>query len=443
MNPEPRPAGAASEAEHQLLSELDREALLSEQLRAKLIALFCGIGGFVFLVLHFFFAQHIELLAHGPKFGPRIVAVLWMTMLFELALWARVRRRLAQGSPGSALHWRYLSAILELSMPTVMVYSFLNLMHPVYGLLMPPTSLYFVFILLSALRMDFGVCVVTGVVAAIEYLLLYYYGLSRYSGPPLIVLLATPFHHAAKAGGFVACGVLAGVITTQLKQRVVRSLRLIAERNRVTMMFGLYVSPTVVEQLMDKQGGMDLGGEQRDVCVLFLDIRNFTQFSEKRTPQEVVSYLNALFPFMIEIVSEHQGIINKFLGDGFMAVFGAPLADGKACEHAMQAALAMVQRLDEEVTAGRLPPTRIGIGIHHGPALTGSIGSPRRKEYTIIGDTVNVAARIEQLCKRHDAQILVSQSVISAAPDCGVRAEQIGEVGVRGREAPLALYKLA
>jgi adenylate cyclase len=443
MMEEPGPAGPASEAELALLSELDREALQNERLRAKLIAIFCGIGGSVFLFLHRFLSSYMELLRQHRGFGERVAAALWILLLYEIFLWVALGRRLAQNTPGLGRRWRFASAVLELTLPTVLVYSFIDLMHPIYGLLMPPTTLYFLFILLSALRMDFAVCAVTGSVAAVEYMLLYAYGVHRYSGPPPILLLSTPFHHVAKAVGFLVCGLIAGIVTSQLKQRVTRSLRLIAERNHVTTMFGLYVSPSVVEKLMEKRGGMDLGGELRDVCVLFLDIRNFTQFSEKRAPQEVVSYLNSLFSFMIDIVSEHGGIINKFLGDGFMAIFGAPLADGRECERAMRAALAMVARLDEEIQSGRLPATRIGIGIHYGPALTGSIGSPRRKEYTIIGDTVNLASRIEQLSKQYKAQILVSHSVLQAAKDSGIFAERIGEVSVRGRESPLELYRLA
>ena len=156
-----------------------------------------------------------------------------------------------------------------------------------------------------------------------------------------------------------------------------------------------------------------------------------------------MNYLNGLFAFMIDIVSKHNGIINKFLGDGFMAIFGAPLTDGRECEHAMRAALEIVAQVEAEVAAGRLPPTRTGIGIHYGPALTGSIGSLRRKEYTIIGDTVNLASRVEQLTQQHNAQILVSQSVLHAAPDANIKADHIGEVPVRGREARLELYKLA
>ncbi len=145
--------------------------------------------------------------------------------------------------------------------------------------------------------------------------------------------------------------------------------------------------------------------------MMFLDIRNFTKFAESRQPEEVVNYLNTLFDFMIEIINQNNGIINKFLGDGFMAVFGAPVSDGQDCRNAVNAAMAIIKRLDEEVKAGTIPHTTAGIGIHAGPAVTGNVGSSQRKEYTIIGDVVNMASRIEQLNKQYGSQVLISDEV--------------------------------
>jgi len=136
----------------------------------------------------------------------------------------------------------------------------------------------------------------------------------------------------------------------------------------------------------------------RDVTIMFVDIRDFTTFAEHRTPAEVVEYLNTLFRAMIQLVTANHGIINKFLGDGFMACFGAPLSNGHDTLNAVRAAVeiaAVVERLN---AGGVIPSTRIGIGLHSGPAVTGSVGSDERKEYTIIGDTVNpgIASRAAQ-----------------------------------------------
>jgi adenylate cyclase len=130
--------------------------------------------------------------------------------------------------------------------------------------------------------------------------------------------------------------------------------------------------------------------------------------------------------------------VNKFLGDGFMAVFGAPLAGGDPREDALQAALEIVRALENATS----PPTRIGIGLHAGTAVTGTVGSSTRKEYTIIGDVVNIAARIEQLNKEYGSQLLVSGAVWEVAADA-VPAEALGLVTVRGHEAGVEIYRLA
>ena len=177
---------------------------------------------------------------------------------------------------------------------------------------------------------------------------------------------------------------------------------------------------------------------------MFLDIRDFTSFAEHRHPEEVVEYLESLFGFMIEIVNRHHGIINKFLGDGFMAVFGAPLSEGRDCANALGAALEILARVDEEVAVGNVIPTRVGIGLHAGEAVTGSIGSTLRQEYTVIGDVVNLAARIEQLNKQIGSRLLVSEVVWEEARGAGLAgATPMGHVPVKGREAPTRIYKVA
>src|SRR6185436_15921042 len=195
-----------------------------------------------------------------------------------------------------------------------------------------------------------------------------------------------------------------------------------------------YVSPVVMDELLTLEP--HLRSELRSVCVMFLDIRNFTAFAEKQRPEAVVAYLESLFEFMIEIVNRHHGVINKFLGDGFMAVFGAPLSDGADCLNGLEAAREILSRIEDEVAAARILPTRVGIGVHSGEAVTGSIGSSLRREYTVIGDVVNVASRIEQLNKQFGSQLLISETVWQIVRDKVEDATPMGAVQVKGREAP-------
>jgi adenylate cyclase len=181
---------------------------------------------------------------------------------------------------------------------------------------------------------------------------------------------------------------------------------------------------------------------------MFLDIRNFTAFSEKRSAAEVVAYLNTIFDAAVEAVAEHKGIVNKFLGDGFMAVFGAPVADGNPCAQAVDAGLAVLARIEKLVADNRIPPTRVGIGLHAGPAVVGNIGSARRKEYTVIGDVVNVASRVETLNKELGSQMLVTEEVWRGAGSWAGRASReppsvSDPMFVRGRETPVRIFRLA
>jgi len=121
---------------------------------------------------------------------------------------------------------------------------------------------------------------------------------------------------------------------------------------------------------------------------MFLDIRDFSRLASDHSPSEVMSYLNTLFGFMIPVVNEHYGIINKFLSDGFMAVFGAPIQDDQQCHHAVSVAMNILGHVEQLNAEGRIPPTRLGIGLHIGRVITGNVGGADRKEYTIIGDAV-------------------------------------------------------
>ena len=213
------------------------------------------------------------------------------------------------------------------------------------------------------------------------------------------------------------------------------------ERNRIMGVFGQHVSPEVVNKLLSQN--VDQAGEMRNVCLMFLDIRNFTTFTEKAHPTEVVDYLNSLFEFMVDCVNRNQGIVNKFLGDGFMAVFGAPIPDEKNCHHALKASIEILNELARfnEGRAGE--GTRVGIGLHAGDAVTGTIGSAQRKEYTIVGDTVNVAKRIEELNKTLGSRLLVSEEVWKSLQTKPRQSRKVGRVRVKGHEASVLLYQVA
>ena len=211
----------------------------------------------------------------------------------------------------------------------------------------------------------------------------------------------------------------------------------LAERQRLQVAFGTYVDPALAARLLE-QGDDVFTGERRQVTVMFIDIRDFTPFAEAHSAEDAVARLNALFEIVVPAVVDAGGHVNKFLGDGALAVFGAPNDLTGHADAAMRAA-ELIQRLVARRFQGAL---RIGIGINTGTVIAGTIGGGGKLEFTLIGDTVNVAARVEQLTKvTGDAVLLTAQSVDAL----GFRPPGLidrGSHALKGKSAVVHLYAL-
>ncbi|MCP4869782.1 MAG: adenylate/guanylate cyclase domain-containing protein [Proteobacteria bacterium] len=219
-----------------------------------------------------------------------------------------------------------------------------------------------------------------------------------------------------------------------------------AERQRMAQTLGSYVNKHVMAALEKDPEAAGIGGAMRTVTVLMADILGYSTFSENRAPQEVVAVLNNYFEAMTRVIQSHGGTVDKFMGDGLMAVFGAPLPlphDG--APNAVAAARGMeaeLERLRIGWRAEGIPELDIGIGIHTGEAIVGNMGSALKMEYTVIGDAVNVAARIESTTRKYGVRVLISGETmerIEETPD----AADLGEVYVKGRAQPVQMWSLA
>ena len=421
--------------------EFAQESLKSDRLRVTILMGAISTGVLLLLSLAFVFYDQFQTAFHG-NFRTFLLGVFGVTGSTLLCLFAE---RLVLNwfikthrTPPNAL--KFLSAFVETSIPTAGMIVGAFFLGPIYTLFTPAIMIYPLFISLSSLRLNVRLCFFTGTVAGLEYALLSMYFVSKApAGVEPILLGLGP--HLFKGFLLFLTGAVTGLVTMQIRKRILSSFSVVEERNRISRTFGEYVSPEVMGTLLDLKP--HLRSESKSVCVMFLDIRNFTGFAEKRTPEEVVQYLESLFEFMIEIVNRHHGIINKFLGDGFMAVFGAPLSDGRDCENALEAAREILERVRQEAASGTILPTTVGIGLHAGEAVTGSIGSALRREYTVIGDVVNLAARIEKLNKEFHSQLLISERVWQAFDGGLAEAVPMGQVEVRGRKEAIQIYQVA
>jgi adenylate cyclase len=208
--------------------------------------------------------------------------------------------------------------------------------------------------------------------------------------------------------------------------------------------YSRFMPEYVVRQMLEHPESFKLGGANQRVTVLFADVRGFTSISEHAPPERVVQILNLYFSAMTEIIFAHGGTLDKYIGDGLMALFGAPAATPQDASNALAAAVAMQRRmevLNGELRATGLPEISVGIGLHTGEATVGYIGSERRSEYTAIGDTVNLAARLES--RAQGGQILSSRAVIEAAADNRFNLRELPPMSVKNRVQPVSICEVA
>ncbi len=265
----------------------------------------------------------------------------------------------------------------------------------------------------------------------------------------LATLMARPIHRLVDATNAVAQGNFnvsvpvttrdeLGVLTESFN-RMARSLR---EKEMIKRAFTRYVAREVVEEVLKDPEHAMLTGERREATVVFCDIRGFTSMTERLTPEEVVSLLNEFYTLTIESIFKHDGTVNKFMGDAVMGVFGAPIPHRDHAARAVKAALdireAVVELGARRRTLGK-EPFEVGIGVSLGEVIAGTIGTEERMEYTVIGDSVNVAARLQDRAKA--GSILLSRGTYEAVSDL-VDATALGAVTVKGRHEPVEIYEV-
>ena len=373
-------------------------------------------------------------LSKGGDVTGESLSALWIfpavIILFELLTLFLINRKIKSGNKELPAYLQYFNAMLEVSLPSAVILFIARQFSSFNVLESPVVFIYFIYIILSTLRLNFKLSLLYGLLSAAAYtvfsITLYQRFEASDAGRALILLFS---------------GIAAGFVARQIKSGIKNSLMESGKRKKAENLFSKQLSAEVAEQLLSSNGKME--SKRMKVAVVFIDIRDFTPFTIGKSPEEIVRYQNSFFDIVIDTISKYSGIVNQLLGDGCMATFGAPVQLNNPGEPALQAAKELLKNIESAVASGKLEPTRIGVGIHTGEAVTGNIGNEERQQYSITGNVVIMASRIEQLNKEMKSQILVSEDVMKETTLNNSKAQLIGPVSLKGYEKDIVIYKVA
>ncbi len=311
----------------------------------------------------------------------------------------------------------------------------------------PMVGIYPLVIVLSGFMFDLRLSLFSGIIAAAGFLTMYFLSADHVAlvttpDPLMYDEIATLPPYIVRAGELVFTGLIVGTLATSARRLVLRAVREEREKAGISRLFGQYVSEDIKDRIL--RDDAELGSERKHVVVLFSDLRGFSSYAESADPLELVAHLNEYFDRMVDCVSRNGGTIDKFIGDAIMAVFGGLTDLDNPAAAALRAALEMRSELDALNARWRQQgraELANGVGIHAGDVVMGSIGSAARKEFTVIGDAVNTAARLESASKELAYPVIVSRAVYDSLPD-ELRAvcTDLGSIHVKGKVSAVEVY---
>lgn len=363
-----------------------------------------------------------------------LMLFLLVTLLFNIADYSVLKRC----KPGES--WARLiqagGLAYPLLCPLILVWITIETQPDALGSFLTGTIPMLHIILVSTTVFGFSLALgmLAGLVSALIYVIICL-GPGAYARPDIANIV--------EAGVYILlAGSIAGKAGDEAKKLVERVVAFIKDREFVTRILGAYVSEEIKDRLLDQ--GLSMEGEEKEVTVLFSDLRDFTTLSEDMPPRRVVQILNLYFDRMVRIIQDEGGVVDKFIGDAIMAYFGAPVPLDNPRENAMRAARRMRQELsalNHQLKERENLQLQAGTGLHHGTVVLGSIGSEKRRDYTIIGDTVNIAARLESLTRSLHSPIIFSEDVLEGLGQKEhLNLQPLQKLSLKGRKEPVVCY---
>jgi len=417
---------------------LEVEELKSEYTRSLLLIGFFSAILIVAFLNYIFLERNLAEYYGGFKTFSKIVGFIMFFIVFQLAN-IRFLKKSMIAARRTSLRYKIIQTIIEISVPSFIMVFIMGDLKMLSFIDTPVMLVYFPLITLSILHLDYRVNIFAGLLSALLYAGVVYYAFE-------VVGIFSDANAAAPANSYylrclilVLSGGAAAFVSAELKKRIKSALAFQEEKDKVEFLFGQQVSREVSRAIIEDRGAT----KRREATIMFVDIRNFTNFADVHSAEEVNEYQNKCLGPIIDIINLHQGVVFQILGDGLMACFGSPVENSLHADVAFQAGINILRQVESASNDQLIPNTRIGIGLHSGLVVTGNIGNEQRKQFSISGTPVIVASRIEQLNKKYRTEFLISRQVYDQISPGKAHIERLGEELLRGIEKPIEVFKVS
>lgn len=420
-----------------LYRDFEMETIKSELQRARLLMGVFSVGLVMVSLNYFLLEDEVVIFYGGPSQYFMSVAWLATLIIYNFLLSVHIKRLARRGLRVST-QFKIGQTVLEITFVSSLMLYMIDVNNFLLFIDSPVSYVYFLFIILSILHLDFRISILCGALAAVEYVLIVYYGFHVAEVRPDSMPNLPENGYYLRTLLYVLSGAAAGFVSEDVKRRVKSSLEFRNEKKTIERLLGQQVSRDVLLMLTQDDGVV----KKSEATVLALDIRNFSAFAETHSPTEIMEYQNKVFGPILELIAQHQGIVNQIMGDGIMATFGSPRKNPLHCDMAFQAAICIVRKIRQLSLEDKIPDTRIGIGIHTGEVVTGNIGNDDRKQYSISGTAVIIAFRVEQLNKELGTEILITEEVRQNIVPGKTLIESVGTKTLRGLGAAVTVHRV-
>jgi adenylate cyclase len=419
-------------------ASLELEELKSEYTRSLLLIGFFSTILAVALLNYVFLERNLAEYYGGLRTFSKIIGFIVFFMIFQLANIRFLKKRMVYARRTS-LRYKITHTIIEISIPSFIMVFIMGDLKMLSFIDTPVMLIYFPLITLSILHLDYRVNIFAGFFSALLYAGVVYYAFEKAEIISNAKAAVPANSYYLRCLILLLSGGAAAFVSAGLKKRIKSALAFQKEKDNVEFLFGQQVSREVSRAIMEDKGAT----KRREATIMFVDIRNFTNFADTHSAEDVNEYQNKCLGPLIDIINLHQGVVFQILGDGLMACFGSPVENSLHADMAFQSGINILRHVEKASSDQIIPSTRIGIGLHSGLVVTGNIGNEQRKQFSISGTPVIVASRIEQLNKKYGTEFLISRQVYDQISPGKIRIEYLGEEPLRGLEKPIDLFKVS